>query len=118
MVAVDEIGAPVMHGAISTFLMVLITAFAKTYVFKVFFRLFTGIIVFGVLHGVVLLPAILSLKKKEKVSDKVNPYERDEAEKNTKHEDSHKTLRPEDDAELKLKEYSEPEWLHDLSSIY
>ena len=60
MKAIDEIGVSVLHGAISTFLAVLLLAFGKNYVFKLFFRLFFGIIIFGIAHGLILLPIILS----------------------------------------------------------
>ena len=59
MVAIDDIGVSVLHGAISTLLMVLITAFADNYIFEVFFKLFLGIIILGIVHGLFLLPVIL-----------------------------------------------------------
>lgn len=64
MAAVDEIGVSVLHGAISTFLAVIVMSFGSTYVFEVFFKLFFGIIVFGITHGMMLLPVILSLIEK------------------------------------------------------
>lgn len=64
MIAVDEVGVPVLHGAISTFLMIVVTAFMDNYVFEVFFKLFFGIIFFGIIHGMILLPVILMLFEK------------------------------------------------------
>ena len=60
VLAMDEIGVSVLHGAISTFLAVIIMAFGKNFVFEVFFKLFIGIILYGVSHGLILCPIILS----------------------------------------------------------
>ena len=54
MIAVEDIGVSVLHGAISTLLMVIITVFADNYVFEVFFKLCSGMIVLGILHGMLL----------------------------------------------------------------
>ena len=39
-------------------------AFGKNYVFEVFFKLFLGIILYGISHGLVLCPIILSFMNK------------------------------------------------------
>ena len=53
-------GSSVFHGGFSTFLAISILGFSSSYVFKVFFRLWFGIIVFGMSNGFFLLPVILS----------------------------------------------------------
>mmetsp|Transcript_27432 Transcript_27432/g.12778 ORF Transcript_27432/g.12778 Transcript_27432/m.12778 type:complete len:154 (+) Transcript_27432:185-646(+) len=58
--ALGELGASVCHGAISTFLAIIPMAGAVSYLFKIFFKMWFGIIIFGIGHGMLLLPCILS----------------------------------------------------------
>ena len=60
-VAVSSMGSSVAHGGISTFLAIILLAGSKSYIFEVFFKLWFGIIVFGMSNGFILLPIILSL---------------------------------------------------------
>lgn len=55
-----DIGSPVINGAFSTFLAIVMLAFSNSYVFRVLFQLFFSTCTFGVLHGLVLLPVLLS----------------------------------------------------------
>ena len=54
-------GSSVIHGGISTFLAIVVLGGARSYIFVVFFKLWFGIIVFGMSNGFILLPVILSL---------------------------------------------------------
>jgi Niemann-Pick C1 protein len=58
--ALATMGSAVIHGAASTFLAILPLAAAKSYIFLVFFRMWFGIIFFGVANGFILLPVMLS----------------------------------------------------------
>jgi len=53
-------GSSVIHGGFSTFLAIAVLGAAKSYIFVVFFRLWFGIIIFGMANGFILLPIILS----------------------------------------------------------
>lgn len=54
-------GTSVFHGAFSTFLAIVVLSPSKSYVFVTFFKMWFGIIVFGVANGFVLLPVLMSL---------------------------------------------------------
>lgn len=72
-------GSSVFHGAFSTFLAIIVLAPSKSYIFNVFFKMWFGIILFGVANGFILLPVLLSLcgplnenKKSEPAADQQN----------------------------------------------
>jgi len=56
-----KIGPAVLNGGISTFLAFLLLATSSTYVFLSFFKIFFLICLFGLFHGLVTLPVLLSL---------------------------------------------------------
>lgn len=58
--AIAEVGTAVVHGALSTFLAVVILSSSQSYVFTVFFKQFFGICIFGATHGLLFLPVLLS----------------------------------------------------------
>jgi len=59
--ALSSMGSSVFHGAFSTFLAIVVLAPTNSYVFKVFFKMWFGIIIFGVANGFILLPVMLTL---------------------------------------------------------
>jgi len=56
-----DVGSAVMNGGISTFLAVMLLALSKSYVFRVLFQTFFLTVVLGLSHGMLVLPALLSL---------------------------------------------------------
>lgn len=67
-------GSSVFHGAFSTFLAIIMLSPSRSYIFKSFFKMWFGIIIFGVCNGFILLPVLLSLcgpLNKVKRGDKV-----------------------------------------------
>ena len=58
--ALSKMGSSVFHGGFSTFIAISVLAPAKTYIFVIFYRMWTGIIIFGMSNGFLLLPVVLS----------------------------------------------------------
>ena len=58
--ALSTMGSSVFHGGFSTFIAISVLARTKTYIFVIFYRMWTGIIIFGMSNGFLLLPVILS----------------------------------------------------------
>jgi len=56
-----DVGTAVLNGGVSTFLAVMLLALSKSYVFRVLFQTFFLTVVLGLFHGMVVLPALLSL---------------------------------------------------------
>lgn len=59
--AVTSSGGPIFNGAISSVLGILMLAFAKSYIFRSFFKVMLLVIVFGASHALLFLPVVLSL---------------------------------------------------------
>lgn len=55
------IGPAVFSGGFSTFLAFLLLVNSISYGFTLFFRIFTSVVIFGLFHGLIFLPVILSL---------------------------------------------------------
>jgi len=53
-------GPPVFNAIFSTFLSILILANSQTYIFEIFFQMFTLTTLIGGFHGIVVLPVLLS----------------------------------------------------------
>ena len=59
--ALVDMGPAVLNGGISTLIAFILLAGSESHVFSVFFRVFLLVVVFGLFHGLILLPVILSL---------------------------------------------------------
>nr|XP_031844694.1 patched domain-containing protein 3-like [Nomia melanderi]XP_031844695.1 patched domain-containing protein 3-like [Nomia melanderi]XP_031844696.1 patched domain-containing protein 3-like [Nomia melanderi] len=55
------IGPAVFNGGLSTFLAFVLLGSSEAYIFSTFFKLFTCVVMFGLFHGLLFLPVILSL---------------------------------------------------------
>jgi predicted RND superfamily exporter protein len=69
VLAMAELGVSVIKGLLSTAIAIIPLAFAGSQVFRVFFIMFAWILGAGGLHGLVLLPVILSLVGPAKLVD-------------------------------------------------
>lgn len=56
-----NIGPAVLNGGVSTFLAFILLATSKSHVFSTFFKIFFLVVIFGLYHGLVFLPVILSI---------------------------------------------------------
>ncbi|KAH0545741.1 patched domain-containing protein 3-like isoform X1 [Cotesia glomerata] len=66
------IGPAVFNGGLSTFLAFVLLGASRAYLFSTFFKLFTSVVVFGLFHGLLFLPVVLSIcgsNEKQKESD-------------------------------------------------
>nr|KAG5702436.1 hypothetical protein BaRGS_027523 [Batillaria attramentaria] len=59
--AITHAAGPILNGAVSTLLGVVLLVFSDSYIFTSFFRIMFLVIVFGMLHAVLFLPVVLSL---------------------------------------------------------
>ena len=60
-VAIIDMGVAVLNGGFSTLLAFILLAGSDSHVFSVFFRIFLMVVIFGLFHGLILLPVVLSL---------------------------------------------------------
>ena len=56
-----SIGPAVLNGGISTFLAFVLLSMSKSIIFLTFFKIFFLVVVFGLFHGLLFLPVVLSL---------------------------------------------------------
>ena len=59
--AVKFSGGPIFNGAVSSVLGILMLAFAKSYIFRSFFKVMLLVVVLGASHALLFLPVVLSL---------------------------------------------------------
>ena len=56
-----KVGPAVLNGGISTFLAFVLLSMSKSVIFVTFFNIFFFVVVFGLFHGLLFLPVVLSL---------------------------------------------------------
>ena len=59
--AIRHAAGPILNGATSTFLDIVVLAASTSYIFQSFFKIMLLVIVFGMLHAIFFLPAVLAL---------------------------------------------------------
>ncbi|KAG8443309.1 hypothetical protein GDO86_011920 [Hymenochirus boettgeri] len=59
--ALHSLGYPIVQGALSTILGVVVLSASTSYIFRTFFKIMFLVIAFGLLHGLVFLPVFLTL---------------------------------------------------------
>ena len=59
--AMVDMGPAVLNGGISTLIAFILLAGSESHVFSVFFKIFLLVVTFGLFHGLILLPVLLSL---------------------------------------------------------
>lgn len=69
--AMIEMGPAVMHGVCSTFVAVMVLSSSQSFIFQVFFKMFFLVSIIGGGHGLLILPALLSLFGPAKSTKKV-----------------------------------------------
>ncbi|KAK7100605.1 patched domain-containing protein 3-like [Littorina saxatilis] len=57
---IGEMGPPVFYGGFSTLLAFVLLANSNSYVFKTFFKVFLLVVLYGLFHGLLFLPVLLS----------------------------------------------------------
>ncbi|XP_045076954.1 patched domain-containing protein 3-like [Coregonus clupeaformis] len=58
--AVYHLGYPILQGAVSTILGVVVLSAAESYIFRTFFKIMFLVILFGAVHGIVFIPVFLT----------------------------------------------------------
>eukprot|EP00918_Siedleckia_nematoides_P105171 GHVU01229669.1.p1 GENE.GHVU01229669.1~~GHVU01229669.1.p1 ORF type:complete len:277 (+),score=68.82 GHVU01229669.1:1-831(+) len=71
-------GNPVTHGAVSTWLGILVMLPRPEYVLQLFFKMLTLVLAFGLFHGILILPVLLSFFGPRTMHDEENEEEEGE----------------------------------------
>jgi hypothetical protein len=73
MNSLTSIGPAVFNGGITTFLALVLLGFSTTHVFITFFKVFVLTVIFGLFHGLVFFPVILSIIGPKNNSENSSP---------------------------------------------
>ena len=68
--ALNALGYPIAQGALSTILGVSSLAFSSAYIFRTFFKTMFLVILLGAFHGLLIIPALLSIMGPPKITKK------------------------------------------------
>lgn len=79
--ALHSLGLPIFQGSISTIIGIVVLNFAPSYIFTVFFKTVFIVILFAAVHGLLLLPVLLSLS--DSLCSKSKPTETEEEQQST-----------------------------------
>ncbi|XP_078056354.1 patched domain-containing protein 3-like [Mustelus asterias] len=71
--ALYNLGYPIIQGALSTILGVVVLAAATSYIFRTFFKIMFLVIFFGAVHGLIFLPVFLTFCATRKKSNNEKP---------------------------------------------
>lgn len=71
--AVEGVGPAVLHGGFSTLLAFVMLSPSDSHLFISFFKIFIGVAIFGLFHGLVLMPVLLALIGPEPYPDYNSP---------------------------------------------
>ncbi|XP_036376039.1 patched domain-containing protein 3-like [Megalops cyprinoides] len=74
--ALFSLGYPIVQGAVSTILGVVVLSASKSYIFRTFFKIMFLVILFGAVHGIVFIPVFLTFFGICSKSGKVNSEEK------------------------------------------
>ncbi|VDI80305.1 Hypothetical predicted protein [Mytilus galloprovincialis] len=87
--ALDLAGGPILNGALSSVIGIVVLAFSKSYIFFSFFKVMFIVVVVGAMHAIFLLPVLLSwigpvygTPETDPVNDKMKYSETDEEKQN------------------------------------
>ncbi|KAG5850426.1 hypothetical protein ANANG_G00082290 [Anguilla anguilla] len=70
--ALYTLGYPIVQGAVSTILGVLVLSASQSYIFRTFFKILFLVILFGAVHGIAFIPVFLTFFEICTCSEKVN----------------------------------------------
>lgn len=68
--AMNKIGVGILHGGITTLIAVIPLYFEDYFTIQIFVKSWVSVVVYGLGHGLVLLPVLLSFQKRKQVAEK------------------------------------------------